>query len=344
MRIAAPSAVNATLTSGIRSFYCYYPLTWLPESPLKNYLAPWFEEQLKDLVSKLAVVGHNRVIPGLAFDGIGGAKDLVKYVIGLARQLELKLITTHHLGPPFAESIKVLSDYNLLANDILFSHANGITEEEVLLLTSKGGFISSTPSTELQMGMGSPVCSRPELRAVSSLGVDCHSTTSADMFGQMRMLVQSARNTYAEKLGHAPRETNITVQEVYNMGTIGGARAVGMEDSLGSLKEGKLADIVIFEGVSPAMLCGTPGDPVAAIVLHAGTRDVHTVIVDGVIRKSAGVLLSSRYETSEGGSGEIVEWKTVVKKVIESRARIEERIKDYDFEGTRNAVGAALGL
>lgn len=344
MRIAAPSAVNATLTSGIRSFYCYNPVTWLPESPLNSYVAPWFEEQLKDFISQLAVVGNNRVIPGIAFNSIGGgAKELVEFVIGLARQLGVKLITTHHLGAPFGESIKVLSDYNLLANDILFSHANNITDEEVSLLKSKGGFISSTPSTELQMGLGSPVCSRPELRAVSSLGVDCHSTTSADMFGQMRMLVQSARNTYAEKLGHPPRETNITVHEVYNMGTIGGARAVGMEDSLGSLKEGKLADIVIFDGVSPAMLCGM-GDPVGAIVLHAGTKDVHTVIVDGVIRKSNGVLLSSRHETCEGGSGENVEWKTVVKKVIESRTNIEERIKDFDLKEANRAMGAALGL
>lgn len=318
----------------------------MPENPLNSYVAPWFEEQLKDLTSLLAAVGNNRVIPGLAFDGIGGAKEVVESVFGLARQLDLKLITTHHLGQaPFAGSIKTLSDYNLLSKNILYSHANNITDEEISLLLSEGGFISSTPSTELHMGLGSPACSKPELRGVSSLGVDCHSTTAADMFGQMRLLLLSARNTYTEKLGHTPRETNITVQEVYNMGTIGGARAVGMEASLGSLEEGKLADIVIFDAVSPAMLCGAPGDPVGAIVLHASTRDVHTVIVDGTIRKSAGVLLPSRYETCEGvEGGEKIEWKTVVEKIIGSRAKIEGLIKEFDVDGVKLTVGAALGL
>lgn len=295
------------------------------------------------LASLLPTVGQGRIIPGLAFDGIGGAKETVEAIIGRARQLNLRLITTHHIPP--VESIKVLSDYKLLSKDMLFSHANTITDEEISLLSAKGGFISSSPSTELQMGMGSPVCSRPELRAFSSLGVDCHSTTSAELFGQMRLVLQSARNTYTEKIGHAPDETNFTAQEVFNMGTIGAAKTVGMEDSLGSLKEGKLADIVIFDGVSPAMLCGTPKDPVGAIVLHASARDVHTVIVDGIIRKSGGILLSSQYETCTSlESNETIEWRTVVKEVVESRARIEELLKGIDMERAKLAIGAAFQL
>lgn len=340
------SAVSATLTSGIRSFYCCCPnprvATWSPEYTLDDTLPSWFSEQLASLASLPKSVGHERVIPGLAFDGISGTREVVEGVIGKARQLDLRLITSHHAAP--LPSIKVLSDYNLLSKDMLFSHANSITDEEIALLSTKGGFITSTPSTELQMGMGSPVCSKPELRAFSSLGVDCHSVASADLFGQMRLLLESARNTYTEKIGHMPSETNITAQEVFNMGTIGGARTVGMENSLGSLKEGKLADIVIFDASSPAMVCGNPKDPIGAIVLHAGTRDVDTVIVDGVIRKSRGVLLPSQLETAAGVGDEEIEWQKVAREVVESRARIEERIKGVDVGAAKQVLKVYLGF
>lgn len=195
------------------------------------------------------------------------------------------------------------------------------------------------------MGMGSPVCSRPELRAFSSLGVDCHSTTSADLFGQMRLVLQSARNTNTEKIGYISRETSITAQEVFNMGTIGAAKTVGMEDSLGSLKEGKLADIVIFDAISPAMLCCTPKDPVGAIVLHAGTRDVHTVIVNGTIKKFDGTPSPSRCETCTGVKGEeTIGWKKVAKEVVESRARIEGFLKGIDMDEAHQAIGTAFHL
>lgn len=323
--------------------------TWSPEYTIDPNPPPWFLEQLRAMALLPQTVGHKRVLPGLAFDGLSAPKEVVESVIDTARSLNLGLITTHH-GAPLA-SIKILSDYNLLSKDMLFSHANAITDEEISLLSTQGGFISSTPSTELQMGMGSPVCSRPELRAFSSLGVDCHSTASADLFGQMKLLLQSARNTYTEKLGQMPSETNITAQVVFNMGTIGGARAIGMENTLGSLKEGKLADIVIFDASSPAMVCGNPKDPVGTIVLHASVRDVHTVIVDGRVRKLKGALLPSQLESFPGmgdtleiASGEQITWKCVARKVTESRVRIEENIKGVDIEAAKRALEELFGL
>jgi cytosine/adenosine deaminase-related metal-dependent hydrolase len=50
---------------------------------------------------------------------------------------------------------------------------------------------------------------------------------------------------------------------------------------LGSIEEGKLADLVIFDTSSPGMLCAAEQDPVAAIVLHSLIRDIETVMVNG---------------------------------------------------------------
>jgi cytosine/adenosine deaminase-related metal-dependent hydrolase len=66
---------------------------------------------------------------------------------------------------------------------------------------------------------------------------------------------------------------------VVALATIGGARALHMEDRIGSLEPGKLADIVIIGTDSPAM---TPiYDIYSTLVYAASARDVRTTIVHG---------------------------------------------------------------
>lgn len=90
----------------------------------------------------------------------------------------------------------------------------------------------------------------------------------------------------------APNSTHYTVAEAYNLATIRGARAAKMGDRVGSIAEGKQADLVIFSGTSPGMVGAAQHDPVAAIILHSNPGDIEYVIVDGVVRKSAGKLIN----------------------------------------------------
>jgi cytosine/adenosine deaminase-related metal-dependent hydrolase len=53
------------------------------------------------------------------------------------------------------------------------------------------------------------------------------------------------------------------------MGTMAGARAIRMEDRIGTLAAGKRADIVTFDALSPGRCVVAQYDPVTAIVLHA---------------------------------------------------------------------------
>ena len=177
--------------------------------------------------------------------------------------------------------------------DILISHSSDTSEEEAQRLVIGGAHVSSTPSTELQMALGDPVCFRSDLYEISSLGIDCHTATSADIPGQMRLALQTARGVRNQRIldtGKTPRTIQYQVEQAFNLGTIKGARAVGMSSEIGSLAEGKLADIVIFDALSPGMVCAAAHDPVAAIVLHSSVRDVDTVIVDGIVRKESGKL------------------------------------------------------
>lgn len=94
-----------------------------------------------------------------------------------------------------------------------------------------------------------------------------------------------------KKRDKTPLSVGYSVESAFNLATIRGAAAMKMSDRIGSIKVGKLADLVIFDANSPAMVCGALEEPVAAIMLHSSPADVDTVIVDGIVRKEGGKLL-----------------------------------------------------
>ena len=72
----------------------------------------------------------------------------------------------------------------------------------------------------------------------------------------MRLLLSLARQKTNQDLiakKKIPAKLIGTTEQVFNLGTIKGARAVNMGEQTGSITEGKLADVVIFDG-----LCGGP--------------------------------------------------------------------------------------
>lgn len=196
------------------------------------------------------------------------------------------------------------------------------------------------------MNFGFPACFRQDAYSHASLGIDCHSCGSADIITQMRLALQSERARYNQAFldqGKNPRVPNVSAEQAYNLGTILGARAVGMEKEIGSLAVGKLADVVVFDATSPSMICAAEQDPVAAIVLHASVRDVEMVIVDGIVRKEGGKTLPVRVEREitglGGGEGKVdVGWEGVVKELLKSREGIEEKIAKLDFGKIREGV------
>ena len=228
--------------------------------------------------------------------------------------------------------VDTLDEYGILGPDILLSHASNLLQSDIEKLSKAKAWISTTPDTELQMGHGDIVCFRDGCRDISALGIDCHSNNSSDMVSQMRLALQHERSNRTEKVladGKSVRSLNLYVQDVFRLGTIQGARAIHMEDQLGSIEVGKRADLVIFDGTSPAMICASEQDPVAAIVLHSSIRDIDTVIVDGRILKRGGRLVPVDIKPSLPDVAiphRQMEWSEVAKEVISSRRRIEDAI------------------
>jgi cytosine/adenosine deaminase-related metal-dependent hydrolase len=114
------------------------------------------------------------------------------------------------------------------------------------------------------MGHGDVVCFKGGCFDISSSGIDCHSNNSGDMVSQMRLALQHERSKRNEKLiaqGKRALSLNLFVQDIFRLGTIQGARAIHMEDKLGSIAVGKLADLVIFDSNSPSMIRASEQTP-----------------------------------------------------------------------------------
>ncbi|KAJ7608175.1 hypothetical protein FB45DRAFT_1067562 [Roridomyces roridus] len=353
------SALSATEASGIRSYFCYSPIqnphtaSWSPyqfappDLSDPGLIPAWALKQLAELAAKQPF-GDGRVRLGVSWDAFYLPKEIVVPFFHNARNLGVKLFTSHYVKNAIVGEHSVVSiadSYGVLKHDILFSHASQATSEDAALLTATNSHVSSTPDTELQMAHGTPVCFRPDLYQLSSLGVDCHSNNSGDILTQMRLALQSARGTrnalfVAQK--KVPRVVQPTVEQAFNLGTIMGARAVGLGNEIGSIKVGKLADLVVFDARSPSMICAGEHEPVAAIVMHASVRDIETVIVDGKIRKQDGKLVP--VDVGEGAEKQVLEWAGIAEKLIQSRDRIQGVLEGMDDVGARAAVIQTFGI
>ena len=80
-------------------------------------------------------------------------------------------------------------------------------------------------------------------------------------------------------MGETLDRVPLTAAEVLAMATIEGARAIGLDDRIGSLEPGKQADVLVLRADAPNL--APVSDPVAATVLAAGVHNVDAVMVAG---------------------------------------------------------------
>ena len=117
-----------------------------------------------------------------------------------------------------------------------------------------------------------------------------------------------------------------------------------MEDQLGSIAEGKLADLVIFDANTPSMVCAGVHDPVAAIILHSSPKDVDTVIVDGIIRKQDGRLLDVKLDDrgKQVAGKDSLSWNDVAQNLVSTREHIQSEYEKIDMQDAEKKVMEAF--
>lgn len=197
------------------------------------------------------------------------------------------------------------------------------------------------------MGFGWPIAFTPGVNA--TFGVDCHTSSASSILALARSASNMTRLrdavTEMDGASGAPRRMHLqpsgSTQDAFNAATINGARAVLLGDQIGSIKEGKLADLVIFDAAgSLSMSCVSESDPLAAVVRHSDVRDVEAVLVDGMWRKKDGKICPVTVEET----GEKLEWSDIRGRLLESQRDIQERQKGLNMDKAREALIAMFHI
>jgi cytosine/adenosine deaminase-related metal-dependent hydrolase len=221
----------------------------------------------------------------------------VKLEFELARELGAR-ITLHAnqvLVPRLFKDVEVLHEHGLLGNDLLLVHCTFNTDHEWELLRDTGTTISVCAETEMQMGMGFPVIREAtDFTAGPSLGIDCTSSTGADMISHARLVLQVSRwkadqPAYATK--HMPTEMKWRTSDAIKWLTVNGAKAAGVDDLVGTLSPGKRADIVLLDMSGVSQAGWNRRNPGPAIIAQTNSGNVDTVLIDGKFVKRHGELV-----------------------------------------------------
>ena len=187
-------------------------------------------------------------------------------------------------------NLEYLAESGLASDRLCVAHCVWVTGSEQQLLADRRVKVLHCPGSNLKLGSGiAPVVEMRRLGVSVSLGADGAACNNRlDMFDEMRLAatLQAVRS--------APGA--LPARDVVWMATREGARALGLEASIGSIEAGKRADLVVIDTSAPHLAPGT--DPWSTIVYCARGTDVRFVMVDGD-------LLVAEFQLTRLDAGEI---------------------------------------
>lgn len=171
------------------------------------------------------------------------------------------------------ENIHYLESIGLTGPRTVLAHCVWATAEEIALLASTKTAVSHCPSSNLKLGSGiAPVAEMLEAGVKVSLGAD-----GAPCNNRLDMLTEVRSAALLQKVRRGPEALPASL--ALRLATIDGARALGLEHEIGSIEEGKRADLILIN-LDKLHLTPQP-DIVSTIVYSAERADVETVLIDG---------------------------------------------------------------
>jgi 5-methylthioadenosine/S-adenosylhomocysteine deaminase len=204
-------------------------------------------------------------------------------IVTLAEQLDIPVhVHVHetagelqdHIARHGVRPIDRMQALGLIGPGLISVHSVHLDEDEIALYASHGCHVAHCPSSNLKLASGfAPVAAMLDAGINVALGTDgAASNNSLDLFEEMRLAALVAK-------GASGRADALPARTALTMATLGGARALGLEDRIGSIEAGKRADVVAVDlGSLELAPCY---DPVSHLVYAAGRSDVTHVWVDG---------------------------------------------------------------
>jgi cytosine/adenosine deaminase-related metal-dependent hydrolase len=207
------------------------------------------------------------------------------------------------VAPTGTTAIRTLAEAGVLTSELLCAHVVHADLEELGLLRTHDVPVAHCPRSNALLGCGiAPLRELRERSVRVGLGTDSPaSTPSFDMFEELRAAMMVAR-------ARERRPDALTAAQALELATIGAARALGLDDDVGSIAPGKQADLTVLS------LAGSPflpwEDPVTATVLGGSPERVVATLVSG----------EPRYE--KGGKT----WPELIAGAHSARSRLLSRV------------------
>ncbi len=203
---------------------------------------------------------------------------------------------------PGESSVAYLHRIGALSDKLLGAHMIYVDADDRALLKRFDVGISHNPKANIKGGQGiAPALEMVREGLAVGLGTDGPmSSNQMDILGVMPYLPRVARLRYDEPKAFSP-------MQVVEMATLGGARALDLEDRLGSLEVGKAADMVLLDLSAPNMQ--PLYDPYAVIVHSAYAGNVLMTVVDGAVVVDGGAIQTIDMAQHQ------VEWQAVTERV-----------------------------
>lgn len=230
----------------------------------------------------------------------------------LAREYGL-LSSAHIWGTPdrlVPKGYHRLKKECLLGPDHNIVHGNYLDDEELRVIIDAGVSVTATPAVEAQKHSAEPLTGRvATLGGKPSVGADIEIYQGGDMFHVMRFALQCERifdNLSLAAPDGLQGKRLLTARDALEWATVNNARALGLEERIGSLSPGKQADIVLLRWDDINLL--SVSDPIQAIVFHADRSNVEAVFIagcpvkeEGRLRYPESVLASKKQQLVESG-------------------------------------------
>lgn len=220
------------------------------------------------------------------------APELLKKAFNLAQAFNLPLVI--HLAESKSEveqirkrygrtPVEHLAELDVLAPNVLACHCVELTPNDITLLQRSDVKVAHNVESNMKLASGvAPIPCLLKEGICVGLGTDgCASNNDLDLFLEMDTVAKLHKVKTLDP-------TAMDARTVLRMATIQGARALGLDESIGSLEKGKKADLIIIDTHKPHL---TPMyNPVSHLVYAAMGSDVRTSIINGAIVMEDGHL------------------------------------------------------
>jgi 5-methylthioadenosine/S-adenosylhomocysteine deaminase len=260
------------------------------EAMVEHHFFPSTEEALEELESCVRELDGHADGRIRCWANIQGKEPCSAELHIGAREISERLGvgTTYHIASTSKEAALSEQKYGLrpvsrmeslgaLGSNLVLAHAVALNDDEVEILARREAKVAFCPGTSLKLAKGATAIGRyPELMDAGvtvSLGTD--GVSAAGNLNLMRQMYLAAGLFKDARMD----PEMIGARRALHMATIDGARALGLENDIGSLEPGKKADLVLFDLDHPEWI--PYQDPVQALVWSATSASIFQTWVDG---------------------------------------------------------------